>query len=155
MKYRRVLLLVVLLVAFCGLAFAGELISKEAVNYFNAGVKAQKGSNFAEADNNYQKALIVAPNDTSYQKYILNNRGCMYTQVGDLDKADAYFRAALEIDPNYKPAQLNLGLINEKRMSRCEALEYWAKLYGWEKTKPRDLTLSEGIEQEQKEKEVK
>ena len=155
MKYQRLLLLAVLLLAFCSFAFAGELISKEAVNYFNAGVKAQKGANFVEAEINYQKTLIVAPNDTNWQKFILNNRGVMYAQMGDLEKSDASFKAALQIDPNYKAAQLNLGLLNEKRMSRCESLEYWAKLYGWEKTKPRDFALSEGTVEEPKEKATK
>jgi tetratricopeptide (TPR) repeat protein len=143
MKYQRVLLLVVLLVAFCSFAFAGELISKEAVNYFNAAVKAQKLSNFLDAETNYQKALILAPNNAEYQKLILNNRGIMFLQMGDLEKADASFRAALQMDPNYQAAQINLGLMNEKLLSRCEALEYWAKLYDWEKTKPRDFVLSE------------
>jgi len=141
--YKKILLLVILLLVFCSLSFAGELISKEAVTYYNAGVKAQKGANFVEADVNYSKALLLDPNNLTYQKCILNNRGIIFAQMGDLDQSEAAFKMALQIDPKYKPAKLNLGLINEKRRSRCESLEYWAKIFNFEKLKPKNFVIAD------------
>ena len=140
---RRTLWLAVLVVfVLCGFCFAGDMVAKEAVNYFNAGVKAQKGAIFVDADINYTKALLMDPNNMEFQKNILNNRGIMFAQLGDSEKAEAAFKAVLSIDPQNRAAKLNLGLINEKRLSRCEALEYWAKIYNFDKQKPRDFIIS-------------
>jgi len=140
---KKMFLLVLLILFCCNFSYAGKLTSKEAVNYYNEGVKLQKDSNFAAADLNYQKALLLDPNNTNWQKLILNNRGLMFAKIGDLENAEVSFKAALRIDPNYKPAQLNLGLVIERRFSRCEALEYWAKLFNWESSKPKEFIMAE------------
>jgi len=66
----------------------------------------------------------------------------MFAQMGELERSEAAFLAALQIDPKYKPAKLNLGLINEKRRTRCESLEYWSKIFNFEKLKPKNFVIS-------------
>lgn len=141
--YRKTACILVLLILIAGTCFAGELMSKEADNYFNEGVKSQTSANFVEADINYQKALLVAPYSLELQKYILNNRGIMLAELGDLDQAESSFKAALSIDPSYKPAQLNLGYIYEKRRSRLESLEYWLQVLNinLDQLKPKSFVI--------------
>ena len=111
MDLRRVFLLLMAVLFYFSLSYAGELVSKEAVNYYNEGVKAQKAANFAAAEISYQKTLLIDPNNTKWQKFILNNWAVMYAQQGDLEKAEAAFNEVLEMDPNYEPAKLILGFI--------------------------------------------
>jgi tetratricopeptide (TPR) repeat protein len=116
----------------------------ETINYYNAGVKAQKAGNFTEAEDNYQKALLTDPYNTNWQKFVLNNRGAMLIKLGDFQKAEASLNDALKIDPNYKPAQINLGFTYEKRRTRLESLEYWAKVFDIDNLKPKDVVIEEG-----------
>jgi tetratricopeptide (TPR) repeat protein len=150
---RKALLLVVMLFVVCSFCYAGELVSSEAGKYFNAGVKAQKGGNLVEAEINYQKTVLLDPNNLDWQKHILNNRGIMFMQMGDVEKAEAAFRAAMQIDPGYKPAKLNLGLLIDKQRSRCESLEYWFKVFKMEKMIPKKFVMSD--EQAEPEAEAK
>lgn len=137
------LLSFLIILFFFNFSYAGELVSQEAVNYYNEGVKAQKADNFSAADIAYQKALLLDPYNPKWNKFIINNRGIMYAQSGDLEKAEASFNEVLKIDPNYQPAQFNLGLIYEKRRSRLESLEYWAKVFELDKLKPQDFIIEE------------
>ena len=135
---------------FVGNAFAGELVSKEAVNYYKEGVKLQKASNFAMADSFYQKTLLVDPYDPKWQKFILNNRGAMKAQQGSLDEAEMFFKRALQVDQNYLPAMLNLGFIYEQRRSELESIKYWLKVLNinLDDIKPKGFVLGEVQEPE-------
>ena len=143
MYWKRILLLPVFLLMCGKISFAGDLIAKEAGTYYNEGVKAQKAGNFDAAETAYQKTLILAPNDLDWIKFITNNRGVILAKGGDLPRAEMAFKAALEIDPNYKSACMNLGLVYEKLKNRLESLEYWAKAFEFEKLKPKDFVLQE------------
>jgi tetratricopeptide (TPR) repeat protein len=145
MFLRKALFLLVVLLMSCSLSFAGELTSKEAVNYFNDGVKAQKECKLQEAEMNYQKTILLDPSNRDLQKFIVNNRGVMYVQQGDLEKAEAAFNEVLKMDPNYRPAQLNLGFIYDKTRSRLESIEYWLKILNinLDELKPKDYILEE------------
>jgi len=145
MALKKHFFLVIMLLAFYNLASAGELISKEAVNHYNEGVNAQKASNFDMAEIAYQKTLLLDPYNTNWQKFIINNRGVIYAQLGDLEKAEAAFNEALKIDPNYEPAKLNLGFIYEKRRSKLESIEYWLKILNinLEEAKPKGFVIEE------------
>jgi tetratricopeptide (TPR) repeat protein len=151
MKLKAGLTLLILFLVCGNISFAGKLISQEAVNYFNEGVRAQKTYNFFAANVSFQKALLVDPNNPKWHKAILNNQGIMCVQEEDFEKAEAFFSKALEIDPDYKLAQLNLGKVYDKTKSRLEALEYWAKVFKIDKLKPKDFA----IEDEQVIEEVK
>ena len=144
--HRKILYLAVLLFLICGTCLAGELTSGEAKTFFDQAVSLQKSSNFEEADINYQRVLLFDPYNVNYQKYILNNRGIMFASLGDMDQAEALFKAALSIDPNYKPAQLNLGYIYENRRSRLESLEYWLKVLNIniDEMKPKAFVIETG-----------
>jgi len=126
-----------------GYSFAGGKASGECAAYFNEGVKAQKGGHMDTAETSYKKTLLVEPAEIDYRKYIANNRGIMYAKQGDLDKAEKAFKEALSIDPQYKAAELNLGLIYEKRRSRCESLEYWSKIFDLDSLKPKNFVIEE------------
>ena len=143
MPAKKIFLLLAILLFFSGSLYAGELISQEAVQYYNEGVKLQKAGNFSVAEVNYRKTLLLDPYNVKWQKFIANNEGLMYAQLGELDKAEESFNAALKLDPDYLPAQLNLGLVYEKRRTRLESLEYWASMFCLEKLKPKSFTMAE------------
>jgi Flp pilus assembly protein TadD len=116
------------------------LITREMRAYFDEGVKLQQSGNYAAATTAYQKVLLVTP-QSPMRKYILNNFGVMFLAQGDVAAAEQSFREALALDPEYTTARENLGIIIEKRMSRCEALEYWAQLYKFDQRKPKEAAL--------------
>jgi tetratricopeptide (TPR) repeat protein len=126
MKRVAVLLFFVLVLAVS--SFASEVISKEAVNYYNQGVELQKASNFQAAEAMYQKTLLIDPYDVKWQVYILNNRGVALASLGRVDEAEVLFNEALKLDGNYLPAKLNLGFIYEQRRSELESIKYWLRV---------------------------
>jgi tetratricopeptide (TPR) repeat protein len=134
-----------------GLSYAGELASKEAINYFNEGVRAQEKGNFNAAKFAYQKTMLVSPGNSEFQKYIMNNVGIMFFRQGEYVEAAEAFRAALNIDPDYHAAKMNLGLAYDRLGYRLRALEYWVKVFEVEKMKPKSCIL----EGEHKGEEVK
>ena len=146
----RNLLSLFFVLLFANNVFAGELISKEANNYYNEGVKLQKASNFAMAESLYQKVLYLDPYNTKWQKFILNNRGVMKAQQGSLDEAEMIFKRSLQIDPEYLPARLNLGFIYEQRRSELESIKYWLKVLkiNLDDFKPKGYVLGEVQEPE-------
>jgi Tfp pilus assembly protein PilF len=87
---------------------------------------------------------------------IVNNRGVMFLTKGDMSGAEECFNNALSIDPNFKPAKLNLGFIYEKRRSELESIKYWLKTLNidLESVKPKGYILSE-IEPEVKSRKKK
>ena len=148
MTVKKAVFIFAILFLFCNYAEAGELAAKEGVNYYNQGVQAQKSDNFTGAELSYKKVLLLDPGDPTLRKYMVNNMGVMYFKQGDLDSAERAFNMALEIDPDYKPAKLNLGLVYEKRRTRCESLEYWAKMFDFEKLKPTELIMEGPVNKE-------
>jgi tetratricopeptide (TPR) repeat protein len=109
-------------------AFAGQMAASEAASYFKEGVEAQKKEKFTNVIMSYQKTMLVAPSNQTFEKSIANNLGIMYAQQGDIDRAELLFKEALKIDPNYQAAQYNLGLILDRRPDKLKALEYWLKV---------------------------
>lgn len=75
-----------------------DLSNKEVSYYLMAGKKT-------EVINKLQKAIENDPKN----KVLYYNSGILYTQSKELDKAEAMYKKALEIDPNYYEANLNLG----------------------------------------------
>jgi tetratricopeptide (TPR) repeat protein len=142
MFFRKALLLCLLVLFFAQLVYAeggGIASQQEAVNYYNEGLKAQKRGDTEEALKAYQKALQMS---AEYNKLIINNRGVMYAQQGDLKRAEATFKEVLALDPRFMPAKLNLGLIYDMQGDRLKALEYWAKVFRFEDYKPKGFVVS-------------
>jgi len=152
MGLRRGFFFLIVLLFYFSLAYAGELASQEAVNYYNEGVKAQKAANFAAADSAYQRVLLLDPYNPKWQKFILNNRAVIYAQQGDLEKAEAAFNDVLVMDPNYQPAKLNLGFIYEQRRSELESIKYWLGVLkiNLDEVKPKGFVIEEGLKTENK-----
>ena len=143
MILRKIAFVLFILLFYYNASYSEDLVSREAINYYNEGVNAQKAGKFQAADVAYQKTLLIDPYNYAWKKFILNNRGVMYAREGDLEEAERAFKAALKIDANYKSAQLNLGIIYDKYRSRLEALEYWTKLFALERLKPKRLIIEE------------
>ncbi|MDD4900429.1 MAG: tetratricopeptide repeat protein [Candidatus Omnitrophica bacterium] len=147
MAMKKIVALAVIALFCSSLAFAAEkkpLYNELAREHFTKGVKAQEGGNFTEAEDFYQKALLMDPSNVTLRKFVMHNRAVIYAKEGDLQKAETAFDALLRMDPNYKTAELNLGITYDKRKSRLEALEYWAKMFKLEDQKPKDFAIEEG-----------
>lgn len=146
MFLKNVCLFCLIGIIFVNVSYAQELAAKEAVVYYNEGVRAQKNGDFDSALKAYQKASIIS---SYYDKLITHNKAVMYAQSGDLKKAEELFNEVLALDPKNMPAKLNLGLIYDAKGDKYKALEYWAETFNLEKHKPQAFI----IEGEQKIKE--
>jgi Tfp pilus assembly protein PilF len=73
----------------------------------------------------------------------------MYAHSGNLIKAEEKFKAALELDPDYRSAQLNLGLTYDRQKDRAKSTQYWLEIsrIDLETLKPEDF-ITEGEQQE-------
>jgi tetratricopeptide (TPR) repeat protein len=131
---KKILLLSSLTVFFINFSYSQSLTAKEAVAYYNEGVRAQQKGDFNAALNAYQKALLLS---YQYNKFIMNNQAVIYAQTGNFKKAEALFQEVIAMDPYYLPAKINLGLIYDSSRDRCEALEYWADMFEIDKRKPK------------------
>jgi protein O-GlcNAc transferase len=65
----------------------------------------------AEAEEGYRTAARLAPRDPGP----LNGLGVMAVEGGNVDAAAALFRQALEVDPAYQEARLNLAVAEVRR----------------------------------------
>jgi len=125
---KRLLCLFLILSASCGFCHAGEGFREYGVDYYNEAVAAQKKGDFMQAMSGYQKALLtLGSKDSDYIKKIYNNVAVIYAQENDFQNAEAAFLSALDIDPKYKQANFNLGVLYAKQGNSEKALEYWAK----------------------------
>jgi tetratricopeptide (TPR) repeat protein len=156
MNRRVTLFLLAIVFCFYGAAFCGDLIAKQAEFYFNEGVKEQKAGNYEKSETSYAKVALVDPYNAKWQAMIVNNRGVMMLSKGDMPGAEQCFNTALSIDPNFRPAKLNLGFIYEKRRSELESIKYWLKVLNidLDSLKPKGYILSE-IESDSKGKKKK
>jgi len=145
MLKKQVVFFILAFLFFYSLCYAENMFSDQAADYYKEGVKAQKASNYAMADENYQKTLLLDPYNNDWKKFIVNNRGVMFAKMGDMMNAERMFNEALKIDPDYELAKLNLGLIVEGRLTRLEYLEYWMKMLNIdiEKLKPKSYGIQE------------
>ncbi len=140
MRTYKTALIICALCVTAATCYAQDLLSKEAVTYFNEGVKAQKAGNYIAANTAYQKFLLLYPYDMNYRKIVLNNCGICFARQGNFAMAESAFQAALEIDPNYQSPKLNLGLVYDMQDTR-KAKEYWMKLL--EDFKPKQFVIDE------------
>ncbi len=124
-------LVLCLLAAMCaGMSFASELTAKEGINYFNEGVKAQKSGDLQTAMTAYQKAMYVGLDVATYRKFIYNNVGVIYAETGNTAQAEEMFVESLRIDPAYKQANFNLGILYIKMGQCSKSLEFLTRAYG-------------------------
>lgn len=84
---------------------------------------AHRHEHYIEADKLYRRALDCAPNAPE----VWNNFGSVNYKAGRLVAADSAFVRALELDPGYLPAWLNLCVMALDNGDRLQALEYLQK----------------------------
>lgn len=102
------------------------LLSGEAAKYYNKAVKAQEKGDFETAYTLYQKTMLLNP---AFQVPVVNNLGVMFVYRNEWDKARASFSEVLSVNPDYKPALFNLGLLHYMRGDEKEALRHWIKFF--------------------------
>jgi tetratricopeptide (TPR) repeat protein len=141
MSFKKIILCVMVLVAGYSLASASELVMREAINYYNEGVAAQMIRHFPEAYTAYEKALLIGPYGGFLKKYLHNNLGGIFYEIGDMEKAEYNYVEALKVDPQYEHARLNLGLVFDKTKDRVSSLEFWTDVFSLESLKPKDFVV--------------
>jgi len=130
---KKTILLAVALFLSCVVSYAAEdAMRSEAVNYFIEALQAQQSGNSQEAVDLYRKAALIEGKRSRWAKFAANNIGVIYMEEGELNRAEASFREALKIDPNYNPAQMNLGLVYSIQGNKCKATQYWLKVLGFD-----------------------
>lgn len=85
----------------------------------------------------YEKAYAMHPSAKTR-----TGLGKGYWEVGDKEKAKAYLNWAIELDPAYADAYLNLGLFYAKEEAFGTALPYLLKAKGLLKQAPDELSLA-------------
>ena len=95
----------VVLVILIGLV-AWSIPATQGGGHYNLGVEACEKGNYAEAIENYNKAIESDPNDA----LAYNNRGLAYTEVGEPEAAMSDYSKAIELKPDYAEAYFNRGL---------------------------------------------
>jgi tetratricopeptide (TPR) repeat protein len=111
--------LLVILVTLYHPVWAQGLLSGEAKTYYNKAVRAQNKGDFDRAYTLYQKTMLL---NAAFQVPVINNLGVMFVYRNDWDKAKASFSEVLSVNPDYKPALFNLGLLHYMRGDEKEAL---------------------------------
>jgi Flp pilus assembly protein TadD len=129
MSLRKITGLFLLLLIFSSVsASAQNLLGDEAKKYYAEGIAAQKKGDVSAATTAYQKALLLfKPGDLDYQKSAYNNMAVISAQNGDLENAKAMFEEILNLDPDYKEANFNLGILFSEMGDYRRALEYFRK----------------------------
>lgn len=84
---------------------------RRAYRHFQAGVEAAQRGDFAAAAAAFRQAVEAGANSPR----TWSNLGAALLMAGDLDNAEAAFRKALELKPEYVPAQRNLQLLSKMR----------------------------------------
>lgn len=87
----------------------------------------------AEASAQYTAALGLRP----HYPDIRNKLAEALMQLGDLDRAEAELRTALEANPRFDAARLNLGLVHYRRGRTAEALAEWGRVRDADPDNPR------------------
>ena len=92
---------------------------KEAFSYYRAGMGAQSKGRYAEALENYYKALELEedPYDRSYTLY---NIGLIYGNTGEFTQALEFYHQGLKLNPNLPQAFYNIGVIYHIQATRAE-----------------------------------
>ncbi|HRZ14183.1 MAG TPA: tetratricopeptide repeat protein [Candidatus Omnitrophota bacterium] len=127
MNIKKVVYVISILLLSQALASAGELTQPEGLNYYNEGVRAQKAGGAEMAMNAYQKAMVIGLDVALYRKFIYNNVAVIYAEQGDLEKAESMFLEALRLDPFYRQANFNLGILYLRQGFCQKAAEYLTK----------------------------
>lgn len=101
MKYRTIISLAMLLIAFCAWA--------SGIDYIEQGNKAYESKQYKKATQMYEQALLEG--ESSLLRYNLGNA---YYRLNDRANAILNYERALKLDPENSDARYNLKFVNEK-----------------------------------------
>jgi len=96
---------------------------KDAARFFSEGVRHQREGRFAQAIEEYEKAVSADPG--SLEAY--NNLGVLLKETGRLDQAVEAFQRALALDPKYEKALNNLGVVRYLKGQYEEAISLFRR----------------------------
>ena len=108
------------------------------------GVFLCRQQRFKEAVKQFDKALKVSENDTRYVTY--TNAGACMTQKPDFQKAENYFRKALEERATHAEALIQLAALKFKTESFLQARAFLQRFLASNETSPGVLYLGVQIE---------
>ena len=93
-----------------------KLNSKDADAYMQRGLTYQITKDFQLALNDFRQIVV---NNSSFEKnaMLLNYIGMCEAQLGNLDVSISHYTKALEIDPDYKEAAMNLAQMRKVQYS--------------------------------------
>ncbi len=108
------------------------------------GVFLCRQQRFKDAMKQFDKALKISDNDTRYVMY--TNAGACMTQKPDFEKAEEYFRKALEERATHAEALIQLAALKFKTESFLQARAFLQRFLAGNKTSPGVLYLGVQIE---------
>lgn len=91
--------------ALAAAEFAVELSPRIAALHANVGDLLYRLYRFDEATAALERSLALHPR----VREVLNKLGCIHRARGEYAQAEVWFRAALDVDPSFGPALVNLG----------------------------------------------
>lgn len=96
---------------------------KDAIRFFTEGVRYQRDGRYAQAIEEYEKAIAADPGNLE----AYNNLGVLFKETGRVDLAADAFQRALALDPKYEKALNNLGVIRYLKGQYEEAISLFKR----------------------------
>ena len=90
----------------------------EASAAYNKGVELLKKEKYAECIPHFEKAVNIDPEFA----FAWDNLGICYRRTGNLEKAEAAYKASLKVDPAGKTAMQNLAVVYQMQKKDDEAI---------------------------------
>ena len=115
------LLSLLILITLISCSAKQEKAKEEEWRYlYDLGMSSFYAKNYSEAIAYLYKASKIAPKEPK----IWNALGITYMEVGEYKKAEEAFKRALESDPSFTEARMNLGVLYRKMKNYREAVRY-------------------------------
>ncbi len=114
-----------LLISFQSVAFTQEDPPKNQYQPLISGMENYKNGNYQQALEDFQKAIVIFPNDPDITFYI----GLTHLQLNAPEKAIDYFKKTLEHTPEYIDAHFQLGVVLVQQKVYQEAVTHLEKVY--------------------------
>jgi tetratricopeptide (TPR) repeat protein len=124
---------------------------KLAACYLAMGQLMEKTRDFLLATRFYRQAFTLEPSDSQNWYFINNNLGFCLNILGQYREAEAYCRAAIEIDPDRPNAYKNLGLSLQGQERYVQAAAAFVQAVQANASDPRALAHLEALFAEHRE----
>ncbi|HIQ30794.1 MAG TPA: tetratricopeptide repeat protein [Aquifex aeolicus] len=114
------LFLLVVSVIILGCSAKQETPESEWRHLYDLGMSSFYAKNFSEAIAYLYRASRKAPQEPK----VWNALGITYMEVGEFKKSEEAFKRALQSDPNFSEAKMNLGILYLRKKDYREAIKY-------------------------------